>query len=122
MAVVPTRDVAAVGVPVTLKIRTGPAPDRRNGAAIARGVSYLKDKLGQQIFGAHINIIDDPHMQRGAGSRPFDGEGLANERFDLIKDGVLTTWILNSAQARQLARRLVGLCSRVAGAAAVSTA
>ncbi len=73
-----------------------------NGGAIARGVSYLKDKLGAQIFGAHINIIDDPHMQRGAGSRPFDGEGLINERFDLIKDGVLTTWILNSAQARQL--------------------
>ena len=73
-----------------------------NGGAIARGVSYLKDKLGAQIFDTSINIIDDPHMPRGAGSRPFDGEGLANDRIDLIKNGVLTSWILNSSQARQL--------------------
>lgn len=73
-----------------------------NGGAIARGVSYLKERLGDQIFDGRINVIDDPHMQRGAGSRPFDGEGLANGRIDLIRDGVLTTWLLNSAQARQL--------------------
>ena len=73
-----------------------------NGGAIARGVSFLKDKLGAEIFDKSINIIDDPHMPRGAGSRPFDGEGLANARIDLIKNGVLTAWILNSSQARQL--------------------
>lgn len=73
-----------------------------NGGAIARGVSYLKDKLGAQIFAEHINIIDDPHMPRGAGSRPFDGEGVANGPITLIESGVLTSWILNSAQARQL--------------------
>lgn len=73
-----------------------------NGASIARGVSFLKDKLGSQIFAENINIIDDPHIERGAGSRPFDGEGVANERFELIKDGVLTQWFLNSSQARQL--------------------
>jgi len=73
-----------------------------NGGSIARGVSYLKDKLGEQIFSDAINVIDDPHMPRGAGSRPFDGEGLANDRIDLIRNGVLTTWILNSSQARQL--------------------
>jgi PmbA protein len=73
-----------------------------NGGAIARGVSFLKDKMGAQLFQKHINVIDDPHIPRGAGSRPFDGEGVANDRIDLIKDGVLTAWILNSSQARQL--------------------
>ena len=73
-----------------------------NGAAIARGVSFLKDKLGRKIFADGINIIDDPHIARGSGSRPFDGEGVANETIRLIDNGVLTTWLLNSSQARQL--------------------
>ncbi|PQA87091.1 TldD/PmbA family protein [Hyphococcus luteus] len=73
-----------------------------NGAAIARGVSFLKNKMGEKIFADGINIIDDPHVPRGAGSRPFDGEGVANARIDLIKDGVLTAWLLNTSQAAQL--------------------
>lgn len=73
-----------------------------NGAAIARGVSFLKTKKGEKIFADGINVIDDPHIARGAGSRPFDGEGLANARIDLIKDGVLTDWIMNCSHALQL--------------------
>ncbi len=88
-----------------------------NGGAIARGVSYLKDKLGAEIFPATINIIDDPHMQRGAGSRPFDGEGVANEAITLIENGVLTSWILNSAQARQLDLETNGRATRGTGGA-----
>ena len=73
-----------------------------NGAAVARGVSFLKDKKGSAIFSEDINIIDDPHIPRGAGSRPFDGEGLANEKIALVKDGVLTDWFMNTAHAKQL--------------------
>ena len=73
-----------------------------NGAAIARGVSYLKDKLGEKVFADEIVVIDDPHIARGAGSRPFDGEGLANEAIRLIDRGVLTSWLMNSSHARQL--------------------
>jgi PmbA protein len=73
-----------------------------NGAAIARGVSFLKDKKNAPVFSASVNIVDDPHIARGAGSRPFDGEGLANDRIDLVKNGVLTDWLMNSAHARQL--------------------
>ncbi|MEE9329294.1 MAG: TldD/PmbA family protein [Parvularculaceae bacterium] len=73
-----------------------------NGAAIARGVSFLKDKMGTQIFSDKINVIDDPHKKRGFGSRPFDGEGLANERLKVIDKGVLTTWFTNASQAKQL--------------------
>ncbi len=73
-----------------------------SGAAIARGTSFLKDKMDQAVFTKGINIIDDPHRVRGAASKPFDGEGVANARLDLIEDGVLNTCILNSSSARQL--------------------
>ena len=88
-----------------------------NGAAIARGVSFLKDKMGEQIFAASINIIDDPHIARGPGSRPFDGEGVANDRIDLIKDGVLTSWFLNASQARQLGLETNARATRGTGGA-----
>lgn len=73
-----------------------------SGAAIARGTSFLKDKLGRQILPKGIRVSDDPHRRRGPGSRPFDGEGLAAEPIDLVADGVLQTWILDSAAAREL--------------------
>ncbi len=88
-----------------------------NGGAIARGVSFLKDKMGEQIFAPSINITDDPHVKRGQGSRPFDGEGVANARIDLIKDGVLTAWLMNSAQAMQLGLETNARASRGTGGA-----
>jgi len=73
-----------------------------SGPAVARGVSFLREKLGEKIFSDNINIIDDPHRAWGHGSTPFDGEGTRNQRSALIQDGHLTTWLLNSASARQL--------------------
>ncbi|HTR83503.1 MAG TPA: metallopeptidase TldD-related protein [Reyranella sp.] len=73
-----------------------------NGRAVARGTSFLKDKMGQQIFAKGIRIVDNPHRKRGLGSRPFDGEGLPTKRYSVIDDGVLTTWLLDLASARQL--------------------
>ena len=49
-----------------------------------------------------LRIIDNPHRKRGLGSRPFDGEGLPTRRRAVIDDGVLTTWLLDLASARQL--------------------
>jgi len=72
------------------------------GSSVARGTSFLKDKMGQQIFPEGISIIDDPHIRRGLGSRPFDGEGLANRKTILIENGVLKTWLLDLRSARQL--------------------
>lgn len=83
-----------------------------NGAAIARGVSFLKSKLGERIFPAGMVVIDDPFIKRGHGSRPFDGEGVAAQALNLIDDGVLTQWLLNSAQARQLKLETNGRATR----------
>ena len=71
-----------------------------NGRAVARGTSFLKDKMGEKIFADGIRILDNPHRQRGLGSRPFDAEGLPTRRYAVIDDGVLTTWLLDLAAAR----------------------
>lgn len=73
-----------------------------NGRAVARGTSFLKDKMGQRIFAKGIRIVDNPHRKRGLGSRPFDGDGLPTKRWSVIDDGVLTTWLLDLTSARQL--------------------
>lgn len=86
-----------------------------NGAAIARGVSFLKDKQGEKIFATGITVVDDPHIARGAGSRPFDGEGVTNGRIDIIKNGVLTDWLLNTSQAEQLGLQTNGRAARGVG-------
>jgi PmbA protein len=92
------------------------------GSAVARGVSFLKDRLGEQVFHSHIQIIDDPFRKRGLGSTPFDDEGVRVEERALVKDGVLTTWLLNCSSARQLGLKSTGHASRgLAGPPGVST-
>ena len=100
----------------------GPLVGAISGGAVARGVSFLKDKLGQPVFAPGIRISEAPHRLKGLGSVPFDDEGVATETRDLIADGVLTTWLLNVASARQLGMETTGHASRgLAGAPGVST-
>jgi PmbA protein len=73
-----------------------------SGSAITRKASYLLDGLGTQVFAPGVTIHDDPFRPRGARSRAFDGEGLPVAASDLVADGVLTTWLADSAAARQL--------------------
>lgn len=73
-----------------------------NGAAIARGTSFLKGDLGKKLFADNVTIIDDPLRPRGLSSRSADGEGLPVQRRALIDRGVLTNWILDLRSARQL--------------------
>jgi PmbA protein len=83
-----------------------------SGPAIARGTSFLKDRLGERIFPEEITIIDDPHRRRGLRSKPFDGEGIANRRRAIIDKGVLTTWLLDLRSARQLGLATTGHAAR----------
>jgi PmbA protein len=86
-----------------------------NGAAVARGTSFLKDKLGQRIFARGIRIHDDPRRVRGLRSRVFDGEGTPTQARALIEDGILTTWLLESRSARQLGMKPTGHAARGTG-------
>jgi len=101
------RKVASQKAPVIFENRLAgriisPMFSAISGSSIARGVSFLKDKLGQRVFAEGFRIHEDPFVARGAGSRWFDGEGGAVKPMTLIDDGVLRTWLLNSSAARQL--------------------
>ncbi len=83
-----------------------------NGASVARGTSFLKDRLGEPVMASGLSVIEDPHRPRGLRSKPFDGEGLANRRSALVDSGVLTTWLLDLRSARQLELAPTGHASR----------
>lgn len=79
-----------------------------SGPSITRGVSFLKDAMNTQVFNKNITIIDDPYRMRGHGSRPWDGEGVAGQKMNLVDGGKLTTWMLNTASANQLELKTTG--------------
>ena len=83
-----------------------------NGASIARKTSFLKDRLGEQLFSRDIRIIDDPLRVRGLRSQTFDVEGVKVKKTAIIDDGVLTTWLLDSATARELGMVTTGHAHR----------
>jgi PmbA protein len=83
-----------------------------NGASIARGTSFLKDRLGEQLFQKGVHIHDDPRRVRGLRSRIFDGEGTPTRPRTFIQDGVLTGWFLDSRSARQLGLISTGHAAR----------
>ena len=121
------RKIASTTAPVIFDNRmagqiVSPALGAISGPSIARGTSFLKDRLGQRVFAEGVTLIDDPFRPRGMGSTPFDDEGVAVEKRALFDDGVLTTWLLNSAAARQLGLQSTGHASRgLAGPSGVST-
>lgn len=73
-----------------------------NGAAIARGASWLRKALDEQILPAGIDLIEDPRRVRFPSSRPFDAEGLQTFRRSIVENGVLTGWTLDLATGRKL--------------------
>mgnify|MGYP000931708630 CR=1 FL=1 len=85
------------------------------GSSVARRTSFLLDRLGEQVFARGITLRDDPHRPRGLRSKPFDGEGLATAPVDIIADGVLTGWLMDSASARQLGLQPTGHATRGIG-------
>lgn len=83
-----------------------------SGAAIARGTSFLKDRLGEPVFADGVTVVEDPLRIRGQASKPFDGEGLPTRRKAVIDRGRLTTWLLDLRSARQLGMQSTGNAGR----------
>jgi PmbA protein len=78
------------------------------GSSVARKSSFLQNRLGEQVFAQGICVLDDPLRRRGLRSRPFDGEGLPVAPAALVEDGILKSWIADSASARQLGIKPTG--------------
>ena len=111
------RKVATCKVPVVYDPRVsnslvGHVIGAANGASVARKPTFLKDSLGKQLFGSNIIIIDDPLRVRGLRSQSFDAEGVATVKRAIIDEGVLTTWLLDCATARELGLQTTGHAHR----------
>jgi len=111
------RKVATRRVPVVFDSRisgslVGHLASASNGSSIARKTSFLREKLGEKIFASGIHIVDDPLRPRGLRSRPFDAEGIAGQKRKLVEDGVLKTWLLDCATARELGLQTTGHAQR----------
>jgi len=109
--------VSTIRVPVVFDPRVagslvGHLASAANGSAIARKTSFLQDKLGEQIFSSGVTIVDDPLRRRGLRSHPFDAEGVAGKRRAIVENGVLTTWFLDCATARELGLQTTGHAQR----------
>lgn len=108
----PTTQVPIIFCPRVSNTLLGHFSGAINGRAIARGTSFLKDQMGENIFGKGVRIIDDPTRARGLRSKPFDGEGMETKPLTLLEDGVLKSWVLDIASAKQLGLMSNGHASR----------
>lgn len=109
---IPTQRVPLVFAPEVARSILGAIAGAINGNAIYRSASFLTGKLGEQIGGSNVTVIDDGTMPGGFGSAPFDGEGLPTRRKVVLENGVLQSYLLNTYAARKLGLQATGNASR----------
>ncbi len=78
------------------------------GAALYRKSSFLLDHLDKKVFPDFVHIHENPRLLKGLGSATFDGEGVATKAKDLVRDGMLKSYILGSYSARKLGMQTTG--------------
>ena len=83
-----------------------------SGSAIYRDASFLAGKLGEQIASPLLTVVDDGRMPGGLGSRPFDGEGVPTRRTVVIREGKLSSYLLDTYTGRKLGMASTGNASR----------
>ena len=86
-----------------------------DGAEIAKGTSFLADKLSQKIFSEKITVSDRAWLDKGLRSRPFDSDGISREETTLIKNGVLNSFLLNTKYANKLKTKSTGNAAGFSG-------
>jgi len=79
-----------------------------SGGSLYRKSSFLLDSLGKQLFPNFIHIEEAPHLPKALGSAPFDHEGVATTRHDIVRDGILESYVLGSYSARKLGLKTTG--------------
>jgi PmbA protein len=109
---VPTARVPVVFEPQVARSLVENIFEAVNGDAIYRGASFLAGKLGEQVAGENVNVVDDGTMPGGFGTSPFDGEGVPTRRTVVIERGVLKSYLLNTYTARKLGLATTGNAAR----------
>lgn len=112
---VPTQQVPVVFDPDMAASLLRSICNAASGSAIYRSASFLTGKLGQQVATTALTIMDDGRMTGHLGSKPFDGEGLPTRHTVLIRDGVLTSYLLDTYTGRKLGMPSTGNASRSLG-------
>ena len=79
-----------------------------SGNNLYRKSSFLLDQLGKQVFPAHLHIHEQPLLKKGLGSAPYDGEGVATQARDIVRDGILQSYVLNTYSACKLGMATTG--------------
>jgi len=109
---VKTQRVPIVFDPLVAGALLGHIFEAVNGDSIYRGASFLAGKIGEQIAGSNITVVDDGTMVGGFGSSPFDSEGVPTRRTVVIDKGVLSSYLLNTYTAKKLKMQTTGNASR----------
>lgn len=86
-----------------------------SGGAVWRKSTYLAQRENTPIASPLVNVVDDPLVPRGPGSRPFDGEGLATRRNVIVAEGFLESFLCDTFAARKLGRKSTGSAGRGVG-------
>ena len=81
-----------------------------SAGAISRGTSFLKNKIGEEIFPKSLNVIDDPKIKKGLGSKNFDSEGVETNNLKLIENGVLKSYLVDTYYGKKLNLKSNGRC------------
>jgi len=115
-----SRKVATCEVPVVFSPEAGRGllsqlAGVASGGAVWRRSTYLADRLNTKVASPLVEVVDDPLLPRGMGSRPFDGEGLACRTNVLVAAGELRTFLCDVYAARKLGRRSTGSAGRGIG-------
>jgi len=114
------RKVATCKVPVIFDQETaasllGNLCGAASGYAVYKGASFLIGQLGKKIAPETVTVFDDGRMQRGLGSRPFDGEGLPTRKTTVVEGGTLKNYLLDTYSGRKLGLASTGNASRSVG-------
>ncbi len=114
---VETQQAPIVFAPEVARGLIGSVFEAASGDAIWRSASFLTGRLGSEIAGANLTIIDDntmllPTGMGGFGTSPFDGEGLPSLRTVVVERGVLRNYLLNTYTARKLGMKSTHNASR----------
>lgn len=105
---VKTQEAPVLFIPETARGLWGHFFSGISGGAIYRKSSFLLDSVGEAIFPSHVQLKEMPHLRKALGSAPFDGEGVATQARDWVKEGVVQSYVLSSYSARKLGLETTG--------------
>jgi PmbA protein len=112
---VATGDVPVIFSPEAARGLLGQLAAVTSGGAVWRQSTYLAQREGTSVAAPLVTVVDDPHLRRGPGSRPFDGEGLATRPNVIVSEGVLRGFLCDTYAGRKLGRPSTGSAGRGVG-------